>query len=258
MRIIPLGTNGFFPSFGRQTASYLVLTEDAAILLDAGTGMGRLREPEIAELLRPYDHLNVLLSHYHLDHCGGLAYLPGVWDRDVRIYAPGPPHNIAEPDDALGRLLDAPYSAPVKIFPFEVKVIPMKETSATIQGIEMRFRSQVHWCGSMGMRLGDDVAYVTDTIVDEGTIDLVRGVKLLLHEVWMRDEEVERDEVGRREHSYMTGVAEIGEKANVGKIMMIHHKPGRSPDEIDEMRRSMEEVSGRTVIAPEETQVYEV
>ena len=46
VKLIPLGTNGFFPSLGHQAQCYMVLTEDAAIMLDAGTGVGRLLEPE--------------------------------------------------------------------------------------------------------------------------------------------------------------------------------------------------------------------
>lgn len=258
MRVVPLGTNGFYPSFDRQTASYLALADSAAFMLDAGTGVSRLREPEIVALLRPYDHLNIFLSHYHLDHCGGLAYLAGVWDREVRVYGPATPHNVSNPEEALGRLLNAPYSAPIKAHPFEIKLIPVAGESMTVDGIEMRFRTQHHWCNSMGIRLGDDITYVTDTIPDEGTTELARGVKLLLHEVWMADEEVETDDVGKREHSYATAVARIGKDAGVGRIMMIHHKPGRTEEKIEEMRRGMEEVAEREVIAPREGQVYEI
>lgn len=258
MKVVPLGTNGFYPSFDRQTASYLVLTDTAAIMMDAGTGMSRLADPQIAAMLKPYDHLNIFLSHYHLDHCGGLAYLMGVWDREVRVHGPASPHNISNPEEALGSLLNAPYSAPLEFHTFDVKLIPVSEESLTVAGFEMRFRTQKHWCKSMGIRLGDEIGYITDTIPDEGTTELIRGVKLLLHEVWMADDEVETDEIGRREHSNASAVARIGKEADVGRIMMIHHRPERTAAQIEEMRRSMEEASGREVIAPIEMQVYEV
>jgi len=258
MKVIPLGTNGFYPSFDRQTACYLVLTEKAAFMMDAGTGMSRLGDPQIGALLKPYDHLNVFLSHYHLDHCGGLAYLMGVWDREVRVYGPATPHSISNPEEALGRLLDAPYSAPLGFHPFEVKLIPVSEESLTVDGFEMRFRTQKHWCKSMGIRLGDEIAYITDTIPDDGTTELVRGVKLLLHEVWMADDEVGTDEIGRREHSNASAVARIGKEAGVGRLMMIHHRPERTAEQIEEMRQSMEDAAGCEVIAPIEKQVYEV
>lgn len=256
MRIVPLGTNGYFPALKRQTASYLALSDRGAFMLDAGTGVGRLGEPEIASLLAPYHRLNIFLSHYHLDHCGGLAYLAGVWDRPVRVYAPAPPHCEFTPEDALGTLHNAPFSTPIKRFPFDVTIVPVSGLSMEVEDTVFRFRSQTHWCGSMGIRIGDEVAYVTDTIVDQETTGFVDGVKLLLHEVWMTDEEAAVDDVGRRDHSYARGVAEIARSAAVGKVMMIHHKPQRLVDEIETMRTSMESIAEREVIAPVEGRIY--
>ncbi|MGH7338266.1 MAG: MBL fold metallo-hydrolase, partial [Myxococcota bacterium] len=104
LRLLPLGTNGYFPTQGRQTMSYLLVATGAAssagsgagssagsraaLVLDAGTGLGRLAEPELAELLAPIERLDILLTHYHLDHVVGLSFLPGIWSgRAVRIFA---------------------------------------------------------------------------------------------------------------------------------------------------------------------------
>src|ERR1044072_2904577 len=54
LRLVPLGTNWYIPSHGRQTMCFLLLDGDgAALLLDAGTGLARLLAPEIAALLAP-------------------------------------------------------------------------------------------------------------------------------------------------------------------------------------------------------------
>ncbi|MGD2114802.1 MAG: MBL fold metallo-hydrolase, partial [Acidobacteriota bacterium] len=76
MRLIPLGTNGYIPTHGRQTMCFLVRFEDRALLLDAGTGVARLLEPRVRELLEGVEQLDVILSHFHLDHVIGLSYLP--------------------------------------------------------------------------------------------------------------------------------------------------------------------------------------
>ena len=71
--------------------SFLVLVEGHALLLDAGSGVGRLGEEPVARLLEGFDHLDVALTHYHLDHVVGLSYLPGVWrDKSVRLVGPAP------------------------------------------------------------------------------------------------------------------------------------------------------------------------
>ena len=61
MKLIPLGTNGFFPTLGRQTQCFPVLTDDAAILLQAGTGVGRPLAPEVAKLVEGYDRLREVI-----------------------------------------------------------------------------------------------------------------------------------------------------------------------------------------------------
>lgn len=48
--LIPLGTNGYIPTLGRHTMSFLVLTAGEAILLDAGTGVSRLLDSKIQDI----------------------------------------------------------------------------------------------------------------------------------------------------------------------------------------------------------------
>src|SRR5437588_410003 len=69
-----LGGGGWFPAQGRQTACALLRDGDSAILIDAGTGVGRLVEQP--ELLDGIEQLDILLTHFHLDHIAGLASTP--------------------------------------------------------------------------------------------------------------------------------------------------------------------------------------
>lgn len=257
MKLVPLGTNGFFPSLGRQTASFLLLAEDEAILLDAGTGVGRLVEPDMASLLAGQHRLTVFLSHYHIDHVVGLAYLRAVWDGPFTIYGPAPPFTKTGPEEALGRLLNAPYSAPLEAYPAPVMIVPVSDEALTVRGMEFRFRGQRHWRGSMGIRVGDELTYVTDSTVEEGTADLARGTRLLLHEVWLTDEELAADEEGALNHSNVSGVAGVAKEAGVELVWMIHHQPKRSALEIEQMAREIQRQAGIGVVAPAEGKLYE-
>jgi ribonuclease BN (tRNA processing enzyme) len=257
-RLVPLGINGFIPSFGRQTMSFLLLTGNEALLLDAGTGVGRLLEPTIIDLLQPYDCLNIILSHYHLDHVVGLSYLPGTWMRGiVRIYAPGRPFVEAEPDEAFGRLLQPPlFPRRFQDFPTRVEVFPLKSGFLKIGNMSIQLHGQNHPGGSLGVRIGDGIAYVTDTPVEQTTQTFVQGVKLLLHEVWLTDEEAEQDEVECEKHSYVSGVVQITKHAKVGSLMPIHHHPRRLDVDIHKLAQEMEALAGVEVIVPEEGKVY--
>src|SRR3990167_10645191 len=71
MKIIPLGTNGFFSSFNRQTACYAIAYNGRLIILDAGSGIFRFAEPDGKRLLSGFSKIDLFLSHYHLDHTFG-------------------------------------------------------------------------------------------------------------------------------------------------------------------------------------------
>lgn len=260
IRLVPLGTNGFIPTFSRQTMSFLLLTENEALLLDAGTGMGRLLEPTIKDLLQPFDCLNIILSHYHLDHVIGLSYLPGTWMRgSVRIYAPGRPFVEAEPGQAFGRLLQPPlFPRKFEDFPTAVEVLPVKSGFLKIGNISVELRGQNHPGGSVGVRIGDEIAYVTDTPVEQATRVFVQGVKLLLHEVWLTDEEAKDDKAEREKHSYLSGVAEIARQAKAGRLMPIHHHPKRLDVDVHKVVQEMKTLAGIEVIFPEEGKVYPI
>ncbi|HXG31919.1 MAG TPA: MBL fold metallo-hydrolase [Bryobacteraceae bacterium] len=253
-RIVPLGLNGYFPSHGRQTMSFLLLAADGAFLLDAGTGASRLFEPRLGALLEPYGELHVVLSHYHLDHVAGLAYLPAVWGRRVRVYAPAAPLVDAEPEAVLDRLL-APPLFPSSWRSFGLAVEALREERARIGGLEARLWRQPHPGGSAGIRLGDEIAYLTDTSSGPDAAPRVSGVRLLLHELWATGEEA-GDAAGKG-HSHFGAVAELVRRAGVPAVMLIHHHPGRSDEEIAGLVARMERETGARVLAAAEGEVCE-
>jgi ribonuclease BN (tRNA processing enzyme) len=230
MKIIPLGTNGYFSSYGRQTMSFLLLAQDRAILLDAGSGVGRLVRPDLAAELSDFATVDILLSHYHLDHIIGLSYLPAVCAHaDLRLHAPGPPLVDVTASGALNGFLRPPYfSRELGSFPVPVEVLEYTQESLDIGSLNVRFRRQNHPGGSVGMRFGDDVAYITDTVVDTATADFVRGVDVLLHEVWLADEA----ESAAHGHAGARGVASIAESAGVRCLAPIHHHPQHRDEDL--------------------------
>lgn len=262
LRLVPLGTNGYIPSQGRQTMCFLLLGGDGlALLLDAGTGLARLLEPEIAALLVPCPRLDILLTHYHLDHVVGLSYLPGIWrEKPVRLHCPTPPLVDLGPDRALAQLLSPPlFPIPLAEFPSAVEVVPMDGTGAhRVGALEIRLRRQQHPGGSVGVRVGDLLAYVTDTSADDATAVFVRGVSLLLHEAWASDSEARANDPGGHGHSAAAGVARVARGAEVTRLMPIHHHPARSGREVRELARAIQDQAGNgiEVTVPEEGRVY--
>ena len=88
MKLIILGSGGWIPTESRHTASYLVDTGESLIILDTGSGLSRLSNH--LDILNKYEEINIIYSHYHLDHLIGLSYI-GNWSKEKRlnIYGPG-------------------------------------------------------------------------------------------------------------------------------------------------------------------------
>lgn len=251
LTLVPLGTNGYFPSHDRQTMSFLVAWPGGALLLDAGSGLARLAEPAIRSRIEGLERLDIVLTHYHLDHVCGLAYLPGlVGKTPVRVFAPAPPLTTFG-TEALDRLLGPPlFPAPLTRWPMAVEVIPFAGSEFEIGPLRIRARAQKHPGGSVGLRLGDELAYITDTILDLKTIPFVRGVGTLLHEVWLSDEEAEREDAGRAGHSAAGPVGDLARAAEVGRLLPVHHHPRRTREDLERLAEAVAARSGCPVEVP--------
>ncbi len=259
MRIAVLGAAGYLPAAGRQTMSLLLEQGETTLLLDAGSGVARLLEPAVRALLPPGRRLDVLLTHYHLDHVVGLSYLPGLAnDRPVRIHAPQPPLTEFGPE-ALDRLLAKPlFPVPIARWPMPTEVVAFAGPELAIGELAIRVRAQRHPGGSTGVRLGDTLAYVTDTVMDPATAEFARGVRLLLHEVWLSEEEGARDDAARTGHSDAAQVADLAREARVERLWLVHHHPRRSAQELAAMAGRMTARAGLPCEVPEEGRVYEL
>jgi len=259
LKLAVLGTAGYLPAAGRQTMSFLLATGSESLLLDAGTGVARLLEPAVAALLPAGRRLDILLSHYHLDHVVGLSYLLGLaGDRPIRIHAPAPPLTAFGPE-GIERLLSPPlFPLPIERWPMPVEVLPYSTAELAIGGLRLRLRRQKHPGGSVGVRVGDTLAYVTDSVIDPATVDFVRGVKLLLHEVWLTAEEAAETDPAPTGHSDAGAVAELAHAAGVGRLWVVHHHPRRSAADLAHMAAAMQERAGLPVEVPGEGEVYEL
>ena len=71
MKVVFLGTNGWYDTDTGSTVSILVESRDNYIILDAGFGIYKL-----IKQLKDDKPISLLLSHLHLDHIIGLHTLP--------------------------------------------------------------------------------------------------------------------------------------------------------------------------------------
>lgn len=224
-----LGTGGFHPTESRHTSCYLL--QESGIVLDAGTGMFRLRDRMVGS------ELDILLSHVHLDHCQGLTYLLDVlWDRPIeRVQIHARPEDLRVVRERL-------FDSPLFPVPCQYELVPL-QSGLVLRGWKVEIRMQEHPGGSVGLRLtrGDSsIAYITDTTADpndEESVDFVRNVNLLLHECYFDDS---WEELARKSgHSTATAVAQLAAKANVQKLVLTHANPIADDHQLKEMLQTV-------------------
>lgn len=232
--------------------SFLLERDGALLLLDAGSGVARLAEPGPAGWLASAERLDVVLTHYHLDHVIGLSYLPGVARHlPVTIHAPAPPLTEAGPE-ALERLISPPlFPHVIAEWPMPTNVVGYAEGPLRIGPFTLRLRAQRHPGGSVGLRVDDALAYVTDTVVDPGSEELARGVDLLLHEVWRTDAEAAREDPALSGHAAAGPVAALARRAGVRRLAPVHHPPHRDAAAAGELLTAMAAVGVEVVLLEE-------
>jgi len=231
--------------------SFLLEREGALLLLDAGSGVARLAEPGPARWLESAERLDVVLTHYHLDHVIGLSFLPGVARHlRVTIHAPAPPLTEAGPE-ALERLLSPPlFPHTIAEWPMPTEAVAYRAGPLEIGPFSLATRAQRHPGGSVGLRVGDWMAYVTDTVADPATVPFVSHVDLLLHEVWLGDGE--RTAAAASGHSSAAEVADLAARAGVRRVALVHHHPARDAAALEALRASVERRAGLPALLLEE------
>jgi ribonuclease BN (tRNA processing enzyme) len=179
-----LGSGGFVPTDRRETSCLLLLPADSdrAIVVDAGTGMRRLiTDPSVLQGRRKVD---VLLTHFHIDHVCGLPYLTELDHGELTVHGPGAALYGASTAEILARVFSPPIM-PIRPEDLGVDVAELDVGAADFGGLEVRARRQDrHSNPTLGLRFGDALVWCTDTQDDPATVDFARGVRVLAHDAW--------------------------------------------------------------------------
>jgi ribonuclease BN (tRNA processing enzyme) len=215
-----LGGGGWFPAHGRHTASALLRTGDEAIMVDAGTGVSRLVERP--ELLDGVESLDILLTHFHLDHVAGLAYLPAIGlCPQTRLWGPGKLLYESSTFDVLERLTTEPIH-PVGLGAQDIEVRDLTGEEVELAGVRVAMRRQDrHSAPTLGFRFDDQLAWITDTAYDPDSAAFVSGCELLAHEAWFTAAEPRNVDI----HSSADQAAQVANEAGIERLLLIHLPP---------------------------------
>jgi ribonuclease BN (tRNA processing enzyme) len=256
VRLTLLGTQGWIPTGRRETTCVAVDDDRSLLVFDAGTGLRRLLEAPWRRLLGDITETHLFLTHYHLDHVCGLAYVPGIFaGHRLTVHVPEMTLNGVDPEKGIAELIRRPYNPRTWRELEGVTIDVLVAGPNDVAGHEVRVRPQDHPDTSVAYRLDDLLALATDTLAEPATAVFARGVGVLLHEAWI--DGVEEADPDKREfvrsaylaHSSARQAAAIAAEASVGELVLMHLNPL-----LDESYYRRMEMSARDVFAP--TSVY--
>jgi ribonuclease BN (tRNA processing enzyme) len=215
-----LGGGGWVPAHERHTACALLRQGDAAVMIDAGTGVGRLIERP--ELLDGVQTLDIVLTHFHLDHVAGLAYLPALGlCEHTTVWGPGKQLYDIPTHTLIDRLSHQPFHpVPLEEQDIAVRDLPAGEIELAAARLTTR-RQDHHSAPSLGLRFDDDLAWITDTAYDADSPEFAAGCKLLAHEAWFTSERPRNRDI----HSSASEAAEVAVRAGIDRLLLIHLPP---------------------------------
>ncbi|MBI2597119.1 ribonuclease Z [Candidatus Daviesbacteria bacterium] len=168
MKIIFLGTNGWYTTQTGNTACILIDSKDYYVIFDGGNGIYKL-DQHIKETKPIY----LFISHFHLDHVEGLHVL------NKFTFAQG--INICLPEGRkqdFDKLVTPPFTTPTN--KYKMKVNFCEDLPFPVEIIELFHAYKDH-----GFRItldGKIIAYSGDAGISKASYKLAENADLLIHE----------------------------------------------------------------------------
>ncbi len=255
MKVKLWGTRGSVPSPGPETQIYggntscvTVSTDNAFIVLDAGSGIRRLGNDPI---VKGHKVIHILLTHLHMDHILGLGFFGPLYNPAQEVHIWGPASFNHSLIDRLNRYLSPPLF-PVNIRELPAKVIFHEVTHGffEINTLKIYANYVCHPGPTLGYRIEDGdatFAYIPDHEPALGLrnfsedpewtsgYSIAKDVDLLIHDAQFSDEEYEQC-VGWG-HSTMSHAIRFAKLANVKKLLFFHHDPNHSDKQLEKLAK---------------------
>jgi phosphoribosyl 1,2-cyclic phosphodiesterase len=255
MRVTVWGCRGSIASPGADTVRYggntscleVRLSDGSLIVLDAGTGA---RPLGLALEENPVERIDLLLTHLHLDHIEGLGAFEPIWNRKTELHIWGPSSPVASLRERIAMYFSPP------LFPVylpdvlaRVEFHDAPEGDWVLGDARVTSHQIMHQGSTVGYRIEDSgrtLAYLTDhepalggdlaEMSDEwiSGYEIARGADVLVHDCQYTPEEyAERVGFG---HSSTEHVAMFARRTDVGRLILFHHDPMHTDDELDAIR----------------------
>jgi phosphoribosyl 1,2-cyclic phosphodiesterase len=255
-----------FVRYGGHTSCVAVSRGDEAprLVLDGGTGLQRLSR----ELAGAPFRGTILLGHLHWDHTHGIPFFGAADNPDSEVRLALPDQGDGLPAEQVLERFMSPPSFPIT--PNELRghweFVNLEPGEHEFEGFGVMAREIPHKGGrTFGYRITDgdrSFAYLSDhspVALGDGpeglgayhpaAMELATGADVLVHDAQHTAEEfVLKRTWGHSAVDYAIG---LGVKAGVGKVVLFHHDPPRTDDQLDALVADHQHPSVEVIAAAE-------
>jgi phosphoribosyl 1,2-cyclic phosphodiesterase len=249
------GSRGSIASPGQDTKRYGGNTSCVelrppgcdVVILDAGTG---IRELGVRLVREGAERMFLLLTHLHVDHLEGLGMFEPIWRKQTELHIWGPASPVASLEERIATYFSPPlFPVHLSEVPASIEYHDASESEWQIDGARFSSNAIIHPGPTVGYRIeskGRVLAYLTDHEPALGAdldrdpsewisgFAIARGADLLIHDCQFTPDEYEH-RLGWG-HSTTEQVARFAEKTEVDRLLLFHHDPMHSDDQLDDMR----------------------
>jgi phosphoribosyl 1,2-cyclic phosphodiesterase len=263
------GCRGSLATPGRETVRYggntscleVELSDGSLLVLDAGTGIRGLGETLERRNVR---HIQILLTHLHLDHVEGLRFFEPLWDAQVEIDIWGPPSPVQSLRERVARAFSPP------LFPIEITNVPARVNFKDVpregwrlNGATVHAAKIVHPGPTLGYRIETDegtIAYLPDHepaltgAINRNSRDWISGASLAADaDVLVHDAQFSEEEYAHRVgwgHSSCADAIAFGEIVGAAAVVLFHHDPSHDDDWLDRSEELAQQLADPNGIMP--------
>jgi len=228
-----------YVKFGGHTPCALLRSSGGdSLVIDAGTGIKRLGERLMAESGKAALKIDLLLTHFHLDHITGLPFFAPLYSRRTAI-AFHSPLSPEETERNLGGLhMGRYFPVAFKETASEKKFVKAAESGFSIGKFRIALCPLNHPQGSVAYRIeesGSSVVFATDTEPPENGLDerlasFIQGAFYFICDATFTPEEY-RMRQGWGHSTWLDGV-KLARAAGVKNLVLSHFSPDHDDNQV--------------------------
>ena len=244
---------------GNTVCLSAALTEDEYLILDCGSGLRLLGNVLAERKTKGPRRFHIFLSHYHFDHVEGLPFFQPLYDPQSTIALHGFQSGGRSVKEVLEKLITPPY------FPVNLAGVPAMMQYVNTDGLPLSYGDIRVSClplrhpnGSLSYRLehGDRrIVFATDhehgdEATDKALIRFSEGADYLIYDATYIPGEYESLRRGWG-HSTWYAAVRTARAAGVKTLVLFHHHPDHTDQDLEEILRVAREELPATEIARE-------